>query len=30
LNAGDVQTQWRAVVKNGNYTSGEKIFGFSW
>ena len=30
LNAGDVGTTWRAVVKNGAHSSGEKIFGFSW
>lgn len=30
LKGGSVGEQWRAIVKNGDYTSGSKTFGFDW
>lgn len=27
---GAVNISWRAIVKQGNHTSGQKIFGFAW
>ena len=30
LNEGGANVQWRAIVKDDDYTTGTKIFGFSW
>ena len=30
IDGGGAGVQWRAIVKNGDYTSGEKSFGFDW